>query len=79
LLADPDLPNKVRKNKIEKIRPCLSCQDGCMGRVKQGLNTSCAVNPSTGREVSFALKKTDSPKKVLIVGGGVAGLEAAGF
>ncbi|MFZ7121954.1 MAG: FAD-dependent oxidoreductase [Eubacteriaceae bacterium] len=77
LLSDPDLVNKIRKNQKEKVRPCLSCHDGCMGRVKQGLPTSCAVNPSAGREASFALKKTDSPKKVMIVGGGVAGLEAA--
>ncbi|MFZ7120131.1 MAG: FAD-dependent oxidoreductase [Eubacteriaceae bacterium] len=77
LLADADLPNKIRKNKIEKIIPCLSCHDVCMGRVKQGLHVSCAVNPRTGREASFALKKSDSPKDVLIIGGGIAGLESA--
>lgn len=77
LLADAHLPNKVRTGKIESIRPCLSCHDGCMGRIAQALPLSCAVNPSCGREVSYAIEPSHQKKKVAIVGGGIAGMEAA--
>ncbi|KAE9771113.1 2-enoate reductase, partial [Escherichia coli] len=55
LLADPDLPNKVRLNQTAAIRPCLSCHEGCMGRFARGGRLSCAVNPACGREAAFAL------------------------
>lgn len=77
LLADSELPNKIRMNKMEQIRPCLSCQDGCVGRLKQGHPISCAVNPACANEKEYRLIQTSSPKKVLILGGGVAGMEAA--
>ncbi|MBU2699987.1 2-enoate reductase [Sporomusaceae bacterium BoRhaA] len=77
LLADPDLPNKIRQGKIEKIRPCLSCQEGCMGRLQHFASLSCAVNPAVGREREYDLKQATVMKKVVIVGGGVAGCEAA--
>jgi len=75
LLADAYLPNKIQQEKIEFIRPCLSCHQGCLSRIP--LFLSCAVNPTTGREAEYALKKADQVKNVLIVGGGVAGCEAA--
>ncbi|MDP4106141.1 MAG: FAD-dependent oxidoreductase [Bacillota bacterium] len=77
LLADPFLPNKVRTGKVETIRPCLSCHDGCMGRIAQALPLSCAVNPSCGREVKYAVASAHKKKKVMVIGGGVAGMEAA--
>lgn len=77
LLADPELPNKIRRNKIESIRPCLSCHDGCLGRLKQAFPISCAVNPACANEKEYELKQTLVSKKVLIIGGGVAGMEAA--
>ncbi len=44
LLADPELPNKIKAGRITKIRPCLSCQEGCMGRLAKFTSISCAVN-----------------------------------
>lgn len=77
LLADPYLPEKIKKDEWEDIRPCLSCHDGCMGRIAHGLPLSCAVNPQCGRESSYGLTPTDKEKKVLVIGGGPAGMEAA--
>ncbi|MFH0786851.1 MAG: FAD-dependent oxidoreductase [Pseudomonadota bacterium] len=77
LLADPYLVDKIRRGKTEKIRPCLSCQEGCLGRLKAFLTISCAVNPAAGREREYALVPAARKKKVLVVGGGVAGCEAA--
>ncbi|NLG32850.1 MAG: FAD-dependent oxidoreductase [Syntrophomonadaceae bacterium] len=77
LLADAFLPNKVRHNKIEEIRPCLSCHDGCLSRLSKGWALSCTVNPACGREAEYRLTKANTQKKVLVIGGGVAGMEAA--
>lgn len=76
-LADPDFPNKVLSGQIEKIRPCIACNQGCLTRLQQGKQPSCAVNPAAMREIRFALKACAQPRKVIIVGGGVAGMEAA--
>jgi 2-enoate reductase len=77
LLADANWMRKVEQGRPEVIRPCIGCFDGCLGRISLGRPLSCAVNPSVGREATYALKKTNHRKKVLIVGGGVAGMEAA--
>lgn len=77
LLADPDYVNKLRADKIDLIRPCLSCHEGCMGRIQEFSAINCAVNPHACRERYTQLTPTCNPKKVLIVGGGVAGCEAA--
>ena len=77
LLADASWVKKVEEGKPERIRPCIGCHDGCMGRVTKGKPLSCAVNPATGRERSYRLERTEEPKKVAVVGGGPAGLEAA--
>lgn len=77
LLADAALPNKVRAGKADRIRPCLSCQEGCMGRLAKYAQVSCAVNPACGREADYALLPALEKKSVMIVGGGIAGMEAA--
>lgn len=77
LLADPYLPEKVRTGQLEKIRPCLSCHEGCMGRIAKGVGISCAVNPACGRERLYGITPAQRPKKVMVVGGGVAGMEVA--
>lgn len=77
LLADPYLIQKIETNHLEDIRPCLSCHDGCMGRIAHALPLSCAVNPTCGREVTYGLILAQEKKTVLVVGGGVAGLESA--
>ncbi|EJE4168366.1 FAD-dependent oxidoreductase [Vibrio parahaemolyticus] len=77
LLADPGTVNKIRRGRFEEVRPCLSCHLGCLGRMAEVGNLSCAVNPSCGREEEFRLTPTHRSQNVVVVGGGVAGMEAA--
>lgn len=77
LLADADYVNKLRRNQAAAIRPCLSCQEGCMGRIQEYSLLNCAVNPQACRERINAYQPVRQPKKVWVVGGGVAGCEAA--
>lgn len=77
LLADPDYVNKLHEGQPEQIRPCIGCQEACMGRIEKYAAINCAVNPEAGREADHRVTPTSHPKRVLIVGGGVAGLEAA--
>ena len=77
LLADPDYVNKLRSSRIGEIRPCISCHEGCMGRIAEYSMINCAVNPRAARERFTAYEPVYRKKKVLVVGGGVAGCEAA--
>lgn len=77
-LADPEFPKKIEFGMKEKIRPCIGCNYGCIGRIQDmGLSFSCAVNPRAARERDYPVKKTLNPKRIMVVGGGVAGMEAA--
>ena len=77
LLADPGWAEKVRSGRTEEIRPCVACYDGCFGNYARVRHISCAVNPSTGRENAYRLMPADNPLDVMVIGGGIAGLEAA--
>ncbi len=77
LLADPEWPNKVKKGRLEDIRPCIGCHEGCLKRVFDVKYLSCAVNPATGMEREFTIKPAEKKKSVLVVGGGASGMEAA--
>jgi len=77
LLADPDYVKKVMVGKTQTIRPCLSCHEGCMGRLLESSTINCAVNPQACRERVTRLVPALKSKKVLVIGGGVAGCEAA--
>jgi len=77
LLADAYWPAKAAAGKTEEIRPCIGCHDGCIGRFSQGRPLSCAVNPACGREKEYALTPAALPEKIVVVGGGVAGMETA--
>jgi N,N-dimethylglycine/sarcosine dehydrogenase len=78
LIADPDLPRKAREGRLDDIRTCVGANEGCIDRIYQGRPVTCVQNPATGREAELAeIQKATTPKKVVVVGGGVAGLEAA--
>ena len=78
LIADAEFPNKARDGRDGDIRACVACNQSCIGRVHQGATVSCIQNPVSGRELQFArASKTRRGKKVLVVGGGPAGMKAA--
>ncbi len=78
LIADPYFPQKIAEGKIEEIRQCIAC-NFCLGkRMSLGKQIQCAINPWAGREAELKeIKPADPSKKVIVVGGGVAGMEAA--
>lgn len=77
-LADPEYPSKVIAGEVEKIRPCIACNMGCFRRCcESGEPVSCAVNPQAARETVMGLKPGEGKKKIVVVGGGIAGMEAA--
>lgn len=76
LLTDPYYPEKIRTGRLDEVRPCLGCHEGCLGRIGNA-PVSCAVNPSCGREKIYGLAPAHKIKKFLIIGGGPSGMEAA--
>jgi 2,4-dienoyl-CoA reductase-like NADH-dependent reductase (Old Yellow Enzyme family)/thioredoxin reductase len=78
LIADPEIVNKLMAGKRDEIRPCIRCNEDCIGRIITRLTKiSCSVNPVVGFEDRFVINKTLNPKNVLVIGGGPAGMEAA--
>ena len=76
LLADPELPNKVAAGRLEDIRPCMGCLY-CRSFVLKNEPAECRVNAALGREYEYKTTPAEKKKKVMVVGGGPAGLEAA--
>ena len=77
LLADPELPNKAREGSIEDIAPCTSCGQGCLRTQLTYEPMTCVINPAVGREKEMVITPVAKQKKVLVIGGGPGGLEAA--
>jgi len=78
LIADPELPRKAREGRFDDIRTCVGANEGCIDRIYLGKPVTCVQNPATGREGELGdIRKASVAKKVVVVGGGVAGLEAA--
>ncbi|MFC2042234.1 FAD-dependent oxidoreductase [Chloroflexota bacterium] len=78
IIADPEFPNKAKEGRIYDIRPCVGCRQGCSGlRWTKEAYTTCLVNPTMGKEQELRIEPAPKTKKVLVVGGGPAGLEAA--
>ena len=79
-IADPDLVVKTREGREDEIRPCIACNQGCLGQLMDGISVGCAVNAAAGFEEKLGddkLPAADEPKKVLVIGGGPSGMEAA--
>ncbi len=82
-ICDPEFANKAREGRVDEIRKCMGCSEGCWMRVSQDRNpqgVSCAYNPATGKETIpgwLELIPAEIKKRVMVIGGGPAGLEAA--
>ncbi len=80
LIADPELVNKAKRGEESRIRPCIGSNMGCVGRLMSGQGLSCVVNVAAAMEAQVSHEPdnpTDTPKKLLVIGGGPAGLEFA--
>ena len=78
LISDPDFANKAQANRVEDIRACVGCNQACIGHREIGFHVSCIQHPESGREHELADKvATKVPRKIMVVGGGPAGMKAA--
>lgn len=73
-LADPELPNKTEEGKLDEIIYCIGCMQGCWGKDSRG---ACILNPLTGKEEDLKIEPASVKKKVVVIGGGPAGMQAA--
>jgi NADPH-dependent 2,4-dienoyl-CoA reductase/sulfur reductase-like enzyme len=76
LIADPDWPEKVRTGRTDEITPCIAC-NACVDLISNAHEARCAVNPEVGREGTWRLVPSEDPRRVMVVGSGPAGMEAA--
>jgi 2,4-dienoyl-CoA reductase-like NADH-dependent reductase (Old Yellow Enzyme family) len=78
MICDPQMANKAKAGATEDIRACIACNQACIGHFQLGLSISCIQFPESGREVAYGEKpKAAKRKRVMVVGGGPAGLKAA--
>lgn len=78
LIADPLMPNKAKNGQSDDIRACVACNQACIGHMLNGFPISCIQHPETGRELEFGTRiPAKSPRQVMVVGGGPAGMKAA--
>ena len=77
LLADPDMPNKAQAAKSDSIYHCVACNQGCFDSIFHFRPVTCLVNPQAGKEGDIPVNPADSVKKVIVIGGGPAGMKAA--
>jgi mycofactocin system FadH/OYE family oxidoreductase 2 len=79
LIADPNMPRKAREGRLDEIRQCVGANEGCIDRIYQGKPVTCIQNPGAGREAELGgdLVTAATRKRVVVVGGGVGGLETA--
>jgi 2,4-dienoyl-CoA reductase (NADPH2) len=75
-LIDPEFPNKAAEGRYQEIRYCTACNT-CFDQIFSAKPVTCAFNPAVGREKEFEIIPAEKPKKVVVVGGGIGGMEAA--
>jgi 2,4-dienoyl-CoA reductase-like NADH-dependent reductase (Old Yellow Enzyme family)/thioredoxin reductase len=76
-LSDPDWVRKTANGDEKAILLCAACHQGCLAELRRGYGTGCVFNPLTGRESEVEITQASNPRRVLVVGGGPGGLEAA--
>jgi pyruvate/2-oxoglutarate dehydrogenase complex dihydrolipoamide dehydrogenase (E3) component len=76
LIAEPDWPRKVQSDQLHELRPCIAC-NACVDLVGRGERARCSVNPEAGRELTWSVEPAATPRRVMVVGSGPAGMEAA--
>ena len=79
-IADPFLLAKARADQLDEVRPCIACNQGCIAMIELHQSVTCLMNPTAGREAEWGegtLTRAPVPRRVLVIGGGPAGLEAA--
>jgi len=77
LIVDPELPNKVKAGRENEIIHCVACAQGCFDNLFRLKHVECLCNPRAGYERERAVVKAKTPKKVMVIGGGAAGMNAA--
>jgi 2,4-dienoyl-CoA reductase-like NADH-dependent reductase (Old Yellow Enzyme family)/thioredoxin reductase len=77
LITDPDLPDKARAGRVEEIRGCIYCLEDCADKGVPGLGRACVNNPFAGQEYRIKVMPAAKPRRVWVVGGGPAGMQAA--
>lgn len=77
LIADPELPKKYQEGRLEDIRTCIACNQGCFDELLNMRPITCLYNPRVGKEREYTIETAPKKKKVLVIGGGPGGLEAA--
>lgn len=77
LLADAFWVNKTATNRVDEINTCIACNQACLDHAFKNKRVSCLVNPRAGHETELVYLKTKQPKRIAVVGGGVAGMSAA--
>ncbi len=78
MICDPEMPVKALEGRVDDIRACIACNQACIGHFHKGYPISCIQHPETGRELTLGIKTaTDTPKRIIVAGGGPAGMKAA--
>lgn len=77
MLADPDFVKKASEGRADEINTCIACNQACLDYIFSDRTVSCLVNPRAGHETEFRVAATDVPKRIAVIGGGVAGLAVA--
>jgi len=77
LIAVPELPHKALEGRLDEIVHCVACNQGCFDHIFSLQPVACLVNPRAGQEGKYVVERATKPKRIIVVGGGPAGMQAA--